>query len=283
MPRRYRPPGHRGELIDLDTARAAIERVATERDALAHQLTRAQDTIRALQRQLEARRSEADHLARALRTLEARHARHEDAAELERVKRIAEQAQEEAAQWRAKADAAQERLERLQLECEAALAERDSERAARHELEVKLADLREARPDGDRAQRLAADLANLRRHRDEAIAQGIRAGTTRLLTEIASIRDSVERALQACPEPSGPFHDGLLAILSKVDNVFAHEGATPLGRVGERFDPAIHEAVGTVQGSPPDMVHAVVSTGVMLDDGTVAVPARVIVTREEAP
>lgn len=276
---RYRssPYGPRGDLIDIETARAAIGQVAEERDALARQLTRAQTAITSLQRQLEARRAEAGHLAQAVRALEAQQARQPDEQQLDALRRRLLQASEDVSLLRQRSERAEARITQLELERDVAVAERDRERAACLQLETSLAELRIATPEADRAQRLAADLANVRRHRDEAIQHGIRAETGRILAEVASIRDTVARAIDASPERVGPFHDGMLAILSRADALFAREGVTLLGHVGERFDPAVHEAVGTSAQGEPGTVQAVVSSGMQLDDGTLAEPARVIV------
>ena len=48
------------------------------------------------------------------------------------------------------------------------------------------------------------------------------------------------------------------------------------GAPGERFDPAVHEAVGTVPGED-GTVRQTVSTGLVRQDGSVIVPAKVLV------
>ncbi|HHO53856.1 MAG TPA: nucleotide exchange factor GrpE [Deltaproteobacteria bacterium] len=273
MSRRY-PLTQRGEVIDAESARRAIGQVVAQRDALSQQLSRAQSAIASLQHQLEARRDESAHLAQALQAMESRQPLSElPGPDPDALRRL----QQELAEQRQRAEAAEARAEQLQLRCEEALAERDREHAAR--LAAELARVAQAPPpDSDRAQRLAADLANVRRHQDEAIAQGVRQGTVKLLAELASIRDTIDRAIAANPTGSGPWHDGLLAIRSKIDAGLAREGAIPFGSAGERFDPSLHEPLGIAGEGPPDLVHEVVSSGLMLDDGTVVVPARVIVT-----
>lgn len=255
----------RGQVVDVEQARAAIRQVMAERDAVAEQLGRAQRAIGSLQRQLEARKAESAHLIEALRAVDARP---ED--EIEQV-------QADLGQARERADRAEQAIRQLELERDEALAERDRERAARRRAEAALAE-RPADPQGERAQRLAADLANLRRHTDQAIEQGVRQSTLRLLREIVTVRDSVQRALDSLPEGSGPWYDGLLAIRSRVDSVLQSEGVTLLGAAGERFDPNVHEAVAKSETGQPGTVLQIVSSGMMLEDGTVAEPARVIVS-----
>lgn len=266
MSRRYPtyPLARRGEVVDAESARIAIAQVLQQRDVLAQQLSHAQATIASLRRQLQARAAESAHLAQALRSLEPRHAPgppvpppapHSLQRQLE---------------------AAEARIEQLQLRCEEALAERDREHAARRAAQAQAHTARA--PEPDRLQRLAADLANVRRHQGEAIERGIRQGTAQLLAELVSIRDTVDRAIATSPQGPGPWHDGLVAIRSRVDASLARQGARPFGRAGERFDPGLHEPLGIVQGSPPETIDEVVSSGLALDDGTVVVPARVIIT-----
>ncbi|NOY25400.1 MAG: nucleotide exchange factor GrpE [Oligoflexia bacterium] len=276
FPRNALAPQH--QLVDADRARAAIAHVAQERDALARQLSGAQDIINSLRRQLDAREAEALHLAQTLRALQSSQpdADHRASA---RQRQLLQQASVDLDQTRQRCAQAESQANQAIQARDQAIAERDQERAARHRLQAEQLELRAAAPDADRAQRLAADLANLRRHQDASVARGIRTETTRLLKELASVRDSVSRALDANLGESGPWHDGLLAIQSKLDGVLNHEGATLLGRVGERFDPAIHEAVGSGSGETPGVILSVVSSGLMLRDGTLLVPARVIVTQ----
>ena len=280
MPSRYAPSslGYRGQTIDLETARQAVAQVVSERDALAQQLSRAQGAITSLRRQIDARRAESEHLAHANRALEAQQARADDQGLTARFRRQLEQVSTDNAHLVERLERAESRVGHLELDHEEAVADRDRERAVCRQLETALAEVHQASPNAQRAQQLAADLANVRRHRDEAIVHGIREETTRILTEVASIRDTVERAIEASPHGSGPHHDGMLAILSKVDAVFSRERAELTGRVGERFDPRLHEAVSAIEGRQPGIVTAVVSSGLVLEDGTVALAARVVVT-----
>lgn len=268
----------RNEVVDADQARAVIARVARERDALARQLSSSQDLINSLRRQLDAREAEALHLAQTLRALQSSQpdVDHRTAA---RQRQLLQQASVDLDQLRQRCALAESQANQAIQARDQAIAERDQERAARQRVEAEQVELRASAPDADRAQRLAADLANLRRHQESAVLRGIQTETSRLLQELASVRDSVSRALDADPGASGPWHDGLLAIQSKVDGVLAREGATLLGHVAERFDPKIHEAVGTAAGHTPGVILSIVSSGLRLQDGTVVMPARVIVTQ----
>ena len=271
MARRYRRDWiePRGQVVDLEQARAAVLKVASERDALAEQLTRAHRAIASLQRQLEARKAETAHLIEALRAVDD-----QPSVDVDRVGQELEHARDDLRRVSRRCQQAEARVAELELAREEALADRDRERAARKEVEAaRSIDV----PEGDRAQRLAADLANLRRHQQDAIEAGVRQASARWLREISSVRDSVQRALDTAPDAVGPWHDGLLAIRSRVDGVLQSEGVTVLGAVGEPFDPNLHEAVATSETGQPGTVVQVVSSGMMDLEGRVVEPARVIV------
>jgi len=175
----------------------------------------------------------------------------------------------------------QRQLAAARQERDEALAERDRVQAAVQSAEAERDALRQAAPEGDRVQRLAADLANLRRHQDDAIERGIRAHTDRLLLELLSVRDSVQRALSWLPEGATAWQDGLAAVRGRIDSVLEAEGVQPIGAPGERFDPTLHEAVGTTSSASPGHVVDVVSSGLLRADGTVVKPAQVVVGARE--
>ena len=94
------------------------------------------------------------------------------------------------------------------------------------------------------------------------------------------VRDSVARALDASPDASNPWHQGLEAIMAQVDAELRAAGATLFGQAGEAFDPHIHEAIG-VTDSPdllPGVLASVSRPGVRIDD-VVLHPAQVIVSK----
>lgn len=261
-------------LVDVETARRAVAQVARERDALARQLQRSQGLTASLQRQLEARNEENADLARALRALEARAPAGVD--ELAEEKQRVEQAEYELRQLRTQLDERRQQLTQRTQQRDEALAERDRLKAALRAARAETGELLDCPPDGERAQRLAADLANLRRHQSEAIERGVRAQTDRLLLEISSVRDSVQRALDSLPGASSAWHDGLLAVLARIDGVFDREGVHRVGAPGERFEPRAHEAVGTTAG-PEGFVVETVSSGLARADGRMIAPAQVLV------
>lgn len=174
--------------------------------------------------------------------------------------------------WRDEALAARRELE----ETRGAL---ESTSAALHEaLEARAERVQprepEPAPEDGRVARLAADLANVRRHRDEAIGAARRGEKVEGLRALAEVYDDLQRSLDANPDHQSPWYAGHASILGKVRALLRQGGATAIGAEGEPFDPRVHEAVGTVAG-PADRVVRVDQPGFQLDDGTLVRPARV--------
>ncbi|RME24986.1 MAG: nucleotide exchange factor GrpE, partial [Deltaproteobacteria bacterium] len=234
-------------VVDVATARRAVAEVAQERDALARQLERAQGVIASLQRQLAARNDENAQLTRTVQLLRTQLAEQRAASADTRSAGPSADSrftrlQQELAALRKQVAALQDEVAAARQERDEAIAERDRVQAALDAARAECDALRQASPDGDRVQRLAADLANLRRHQAETIERGIRERTDRLLLELLSVRDSVQRALSWLPEGATAWQDGLNAVRARIDGVLASEGVQAIGAPGERFDPNLHEA-----------------------------------------
>ncbi|HEU5266388.1 MAG TPA: nucleotide exchange factor GrpE [Jatrophihabitans sp.] len=87
-------------------------------------------------------------------------------------------------------------------------------------------------------QRLQAEYANYRKRaeRDRLAAGDLATG--RALAELLPVLDDLDRA-----KAHGDLTGGLKAVADKLDATFAKLGLVAFGEVGDRFDPAIHEAV----------------------------------------
>ena len=291
MSRRFLPqirgnhhPDHRVDAVP----RALAERIAAERDAVFSQLERARQENLQLRRQLAAREDEGRQLVQAVRALEARGAAARSAEEDERLRRREAIAQREARtlavqldELKASLEVSHRRLQGAWDERDALSAERDAAAAALGRAEAQLEELKQEAPDQSRVQRLAADLANIRRREKETIEAGIRSEKSRLLSEVAGVRDSLQRAVDMSPDTSSPWHTGLLGTLSQVDAMFKREGAVLVGAVGERFDPSVHEAIA-VAPHPEGRSGVIIEVhrpGVVLEGGGLVRAAQVIVSR----
>jgi molecular chaperone GrpE len=261
-------------VVDVESARRAVAQVARERDALAQQLQRAQSVLGSLKRQLDARTNESAELARAVRALQGRGPAAAEELDEERARN--EQVHRRLQQLAARHERVVAQLDACVQERDLAIADRDRGGAALAAARAEVRELEAASPDAGRAQRLAEDLARVRRHQVEAIERGVRSGTDHLLVELVSVRDSVRRALQTLPGAGGSWHDGLLAVLARVDHVLEREGVHVVGHPGELFDPHVHAAVGQTDG-PGGAVVETVSSGLVRADGSVMVPAKVLV------
>jgi molecular chaperone GrpE len=132
-----------------------------------------------------------------------------------------------------------------------------------------------------RVAELSADLHNLRRHRDEAIARASSEGRATGITALGGVRDDVDRALMALGtdnnDDDDPWLVGLRSLRASVDAGLRRLGAVVVGQVGELFDPALHEAVGQIRGDVDGRIAAVEQLGFVANDRLVR-PARVVVT-----
>jgi molecular chaperone GrpE len=128
---------------------------------------------------------------------------------------------------------------------------------------------------------LTADLANVRRHRDDEIAAGVRREHARLIERIADIRDTLERARAMAPEHASPWIAGLDGTIAAIERTLSREGVELIGEPGDRFDPGLHEAiaVGDHPDGIADRVLSVQQVGLVYADGGLVRPARVTVSR----
>lgn len=133
----------------------------------------------------------------------------------------------------------------------------------------------------DRARRrLTADFRSYRWRTAEAVWTARRTGTRDALRAVLPIVDHLERALAA--GSSGPvFLQGIRALATECQEILAGLGVRPVPGVGARFDPRVHEAVGTGtddRRNPDDTVATEVLRG-YLHEGELLRPAKVTVAR----
>lgn len=110
------------------------------------------------------------------------------------------------------------------------------------ELERKIKELEsEIKERDDRHLRMAAEYDNFRRRsreEREATYEGAAADT---VAEILPIIDNLERA--AAIDADGPVKDGIVMIMKSVEGILAKLGVEAVGKVGDKFDPKLHNAV----------------------------------------
>ena len=263
------------DVVDREVA----ERILAERDALVTQVQRAREALGALQRRLELRESENAELRYALESRQQPNAELE--ADLARLRHTVDRLQVERDQAVRRAEQADRAREQARNAIEDLQAERDQARTTAMSLREQL-QRAPAPADSDRAQRLAADLANLRRRREQDIRTEVDRVRVRLLAEVADIRDSLERALAMEEDESNPWVHGLRGVLAQVDGHLRREGVELVGQPGEIFDPHLHEAVA--QGDHPEgrshVVLDVLRPGLRIPEDELLVrPATVVISR----
>ena len=95
------------------------------------------------------------------------------------------------------------------------------------------------------AQRAQADLVNYRRRASEEKEEVRREANSRLLLNVLSIVDSIEKAVELIPkdEVSQGWYEGLELVLRNTYKVLESEGVTKIEAEGRPFEPIEFEAV----------------------------------------
>jgi len=130
-------------------------------------------------------------------------------------------------------------------------------------------------PEDPRVRRLAADLANVRRHTAESVQRARHEERANRISDLGEVYDDLLRSLASNAEPDSPYYQGNVAILQRIEGLFSRVEVTKIGVAGHPFNPNEHEAVGVAPG-PEDQVIAVQQIGLSLPTGLVR-PARVLV------
>ncbi len=152
----------------------------------------------------------------------------------------------------------------------------------RAETKVKKAkdELSEARAQAkanlDGWQRSKADYVNLLKRAEEERKSAKQGGIAEAVEALLPAFDAIERAKEHGEVPAG-----FAGIVKQLETAFASLDLTPVGVVGEVFDPAIHEAFGqdaTDDESKDDTVTAVLETGWKRNEQVIR-PAKVKVAK----
>jgi len=125
-----------------------------------------------------------------------------------------------------------------------------------------------------------ADFENYRRRVERERASVAQAGKREMVLSLLDVLDDFERALEHIDEAPDSVSAGLVAIHRRLAGLLEAQGVTPFESVGQRFDPALHEAVGSVESDEqePGAVLDEVSRGYRWGEELLR-PARVRVAR----
>jgi molecular chaperone GrpE len=132
----------------------------------------------------------------------------------------------------------------------------------------------------DRALRLQAEMENFRKRQRRLADEQILADRERLLTQILSVADDLERALEAGQANAQSLRQGVALTHQSLLRVLRQEGVEPIQAQGQTFDPAWHEALGTIPhenvGAEPGKVVRVIRQGYRMGERLLR-PSRVII------
>jgi molecular chaperone GrpE len=160
--------------------------------------------------------------------------------------------------------------ELLQEEAESQIAlEADAEPI---DVEQLMNDLTEARRQSDEylnlAQRVQADFENYRRRNNAARAEAYDEGAVSLAKTLLPVIDNLERALEASQNTCDTvLRDGVMMVYRQLSEAFEKRGIEAISRLGEKFDPALENAVMTAtrEEGEPGTVCDVLQKGYKLD------------------
>lgn len=128
--------------------------------------------------------------------------------------------------------------------------------------------------------RTLADLDNYRRRVERERASAAHAGKRELVLQLLEVLDDFNRALEHLADVPERVSGGFVAIHRRLNGILQMQGIVPFESLGNRFDPARHEAIGVMESSDvePGTVVAEVRPGYCWHDEVLR-PARVRVSR----
>jgi len=121
-------------------------------------------------------------------------------------------------------------------------------------------------------QRSKADYVNLLKRFEDESKGAESKGKIKAVETLLPAFDALERAKE-----HGEVPEGFLAIAKQIESAFASLGLEEVGKVGESFDPALHEALGqdpTDEKEKDDIITVVLERGWRVRE-TVIRPAKV--------
>ncbi len=122
----------------------------------------------------------------------------------------------------------------------------------------------------DRYLRLAAEFENYKKRAQKDQAEYAKYANERLLRELLPVLDNLQRALQHAQQSGGTngLIEGVELTCKQYLEVLSRFGVRPIPSVGQPFDPAVHQAVATVdpQGRAPNTIVEEYEKGYYLHD-----------------
>jgi molecular chaperone GrpE len=102
--------------------------------------------------------------------------------------------------------------------------------------------------------RLAADFENFKRRKTQEIADTRRYESEDAALALLPVLDNLRRAVEHAGEAGAEefFVSGLQLVVREFESALERIGVTPVPAVGERFDPAIHDAISAEESADVD-------------------------------
>lgn len=131
--------------------------------------------------------------------------------------------------------------------------------------------------------RAMAEAENTRRRAAEEIEKARRFALDRFVTELLSVKDSLEAALAVGEGATlESLKSGVELTLKQLVSVLEKNNVKEINPLGERFDPNLHQAIAMVPGEgEPNTVASVLQKGYLLHDRVLR-PALVTVCQAKA-
>jgi molecular chaperone GrpE len=131
-------------------------------------------------------------------------------------------------------------------------------------------------------QRLQAEFDNYRKRVEREQQEARRGASEHLLRELLSIQDNLDLAITHAKDEHGHIKGedlltGVLAIKQHVQQLLEHQGVAEIPATG-KFDPYLHEALLTVEGTEKGMIVQTLQRGYTLGNKILR-PARVSVAK----
>lgn len=153
-------------------------------------------------------------------------------------------------------------------------AEGDAEEQAHADLLAELDALRAERDElKDRILRTLAEAENTRKRAERDRRDGEQYGGAKLARDLLPVHDNLRRALDAVTpeqrEANAALLEGIDLTMRELVNVFGRHGMTVIApQVGDRFDPAVHQAMfeAPLPGTRAGDIIQVATEGFMLHD-----------------
>jgi len=135
----------------------------------------------------------------------------------------------------------------------------------------------------DQYLRSEAEMSNLRRRVEKDVENAHKFGQEKLVKEILTVADNLERTLAAIETDSDeikPLKEGVEMTLKGLLDTFGKFGIEPIDPEGEPFDPQLHQAMTMVENPEmePNTVMSVMQKGYTLH-GRLVRPAMVVVSK----